>query len=431
MNFIDRLASPLAALRRDRRAATALVLGLSAIPVITMVAIAIDFSNAVTARSKLNLAADSGALAALNAAVNIFEQNQTASLQPAINVGLNRFNAQVGTISGTTVQAPSLTINRVGATFTANLTYTAAYSTNFAALLGKSTLNLGGESQMQISTSSYVDLQVVMDVSSSMLIGGTLTDINNLLTVTTPGSNFASPAASWWPTGCAFACHWDPNNNDFYHASRVNNITLRLDQLIAATDSIATTITNTNSLGLYRLGIYTFSTSIATLFPLSSTTSGAVAAVNGIQPPLGDPNAAYDTDITGSLTSFASKDLTTAGDGTTAAAPKKFVFLLTDGIEDVYKAGNPSNRVESAVNTSACTAIKNKGATLGVLHTDYYNPNNEFSEISGIQASVTAALQACASNATLYFEVSDQASITAAMQQLLAVAIATPTHFTQ
>jgi hypothetical protein len=284
---------------------------------------------------------------------------------------------------------------------------------------------------MQISTSSYVDLQVVMDVSSSMLIGGTLTDVNNLLTVTTPGSKFASPAGSWWPTGCAFACHWDPNNNDFYHASRTNNITLRLDQLIAATDSIATTLTNTNTLGLYRLGVYTFSTSIATLFPLSSSTSGAVAAVNGIQPPLGDPHAAYDTDITGSLTTFASKDLATAGDGTSASSPKKFVFLLTDGIEDVYKAGNPSNRVESAVNTSACTAIKNKGATLGVLHTNYYNPNNEFSEISGIQASVTAALQACASNATLYFEVSDQASITAAMQQLLAVAIATPAHFTQ
>jgi hypothetical protein len=75
--------------------------------------------------------------------------------------------------------------------------------------------------------------------------------------------------------------------------------------------------------------------------------------------------------------------------------------------------------------------MKAKGATVAVLHTQYYNPNNSFSEINDIQASVDQALRECASDPALYFPVNSQEQIDAAIQAMLNVAIAAPARFSR
>jgi Flp pilus assembly protein TadG len=424
----------LRALLGDRRGATALAFGLAALPLIAIVALAIDFGGASSAKARLDLAADAGALATVMSASNVFATNPLAPLDPAIADGQKRFNAQAGRIGGVVVQPVQVQVTRDGTTFTAAVSYNATFATAFAGVVGASSIPIGGTAQALLTTGPYVDVQVLLDVSSSMLIAATPADITAMLKYSIKndlGQNFANPASSWWPSGCSFACHWDPNNNDFYRASRLHNITLRLDQLISAVTDMATTINTRNTLSQYRFGLYTFSKDVASNYPLSAAVAGALPVIAAVAPPLGDYNAPYETNITESITHFAANDLSQAGDGSSASKPKKFVFLLTDGVEDVYSPGRPSNRIESAVNPAACAAMKAKGVTVAVLHTIYYNPNNEYSEITAIQDSVTQALQQCASGPDLYFAVSDQNQIDAAMQAMLNVAIAAPARFTR
>lgn len=224
-----------------RRAATAVAFGLAALPLLGLAAITIDFSGAVGARSKLNLAASAAVLTASREAANLFTLDPMADLQPAVVAGRKRFTAQAGAIVATAVQTPILVIQRTGTAFTATITYTATYSTAMSMLFGMPSVPLGGTSQAVVVTKSYVDLQLLMDTSGSMLIAATQTDYDNLLNLTKQRGVYPYPADLWdWTAnGCAFACHWDPGNNDFYAVSRLNNITLRLDQIKAASVIVA------------------------------------------------------------------------------------------------------------------------------------------------------------------------------------------------
>ena len=243
------------------------------------------------------------------------------------------------------------------------------------------------------------------------------------------GGRYAYPS-EWWTGGCSFACHWDPNDNDFYHATRVHNVTLRLDELKSAVGYLAATLNTRNVLFQYRFGLYSFNTDITTVYPLSGNIAASLPSIDGVSPGLGNPWAAYETNITQSLYNFAGNILTQAGDGSKAETPKKFVFILTDGVEDYYTPGMPSSRTESAINPAACAAIKAKGATVAVLHTVYYNPDGEYTDIAAIQDSVVQNLKQCASGPGLYFAVTDQDGINAAVQAMLNAAVATPSRLT-
>lgn len=420
-----------ARLRRDRKGVVAILFALLIIPIIGLVGLAIDFAAASQAKATLDLALDAATLQAVTAAVNAVAEDPYASLTPAQATGVQRFMAQAGGLSGIKVQPVSLAVTQQGATFTSTASYTATYPTYFAGLFGVSNMTVAGSSSTVMTSGPYIDIQVLLDVSSSMLIAATPTDIANLTTITASGT-YASPASSWWPSGCAFACHWDPNNNDFYAASRANNITLRLDQLTGAISSIIQTVATKNSSSLDRIGLYTFSTSTAMLADLTTDVSTLQQAVKSVGPPLGDPNAPYDTNITEFIYQLASNFVQAAGDGSSPNSPKKFVFILTDGIEDVYSPGRPSNRIELPVDPNACTALKSKGAVVIVLHTLYYEPPGDpFAEIDAIQPAVVSSLMQCASGPNLYFPASDGAQINAAMQQMLSAALSLPARLTQ
>ncbi len=430
MNLI-RVLSPL---RRDRRSAIAVIFALAGMTLFTMVALGMDFSGAVGAKSKLALAADAALLETEAAATNAFKAEPAASFNPAIADGIRRFWAHVGTLPGTTVHPPVITVTRVGTSFTAAIDYSADYSTSFAGLLGATSIPLSGHSEAVTLIGGYNDLQVLIDTSSSMLIAATDADSTAMIAASQHG-RFADPAPSWWASGCAFACHWDPGNNDFYQASRDNHITLRLDQIKVAVATMIGSVDARNSLNQFRFGLFTFNTDIANTdtvgnLPVAANVAGEIPILNAIVPPLGDPWHAYNTNITQSVLNFATRYLSVSGDGTSAVAPRKFVFLLTDGIDDVFAAGYPSSRRESAMNPASCDALKAKGATVAVMHTLYINPANEFAEITAIQPAVVAALQNCASRPDLYFPVADQTQINTAVAEMLNAVVATSTRFT-
>jgi hypothetical protein len=61
------------------------------------------------------------------------------------------------------------------------------------------------------------------------------------------------------------------------------------------------------------------------------------------------------------------------GDGTRIAGdtPQEVVFFVTDGAEDETVNGS---RVQSLMDPSCCTTIKNRGIRIAVLYTTYLPP---------------------------------------------------------
>lgn len=451
----DRLAVSL----RDRRGGVAVILGLSLVPILLLVALAVDFASVLSARSRADLAADAAALAAVTSAANEYAVNPRTDFTASRNAGLGRFGAQLGSLPGLQVSAPQLSIayDAAAARFTSRVTYTGAVQARLATLVSRilardySSISIGGTATATMTAGPYVDIQVLMDVSNSMLIGATPDDIARMNALTKRGGyNWPRGwAQAAWGGGCAFACHWDGSAqpNDFYAAAQQSSgagkVTLRLDVLKAAVGGndpaapgivqqlLAKRAQYADNRDRYRLGLYTFSTAVAQAAALTSDLASVGTKAAAVGPPLGNPDAGYQTNVTEAIRAMAAQYVTQAGDGSSAAAPRKFVFLLTDGIEDVGAAGYPNGRRESALDPSACDALKAKGVGVVVLHTLFYNPDGQFAEISAIQDSVTRALQACASSPSLYFPASDTAQINLAIKAMLNAAVATPARLTQ
>ena len=162
-----------------------------------------------------------------------------------------------------------------------------------------------------------------------------------------------------------------------------------------------------------------------------------------------------------------------SGDGVTAAAPKKFIFLVTDGLEDSdplnnggvngqHVMGEMTGIMAEGGGTGVCSQLKSLGFTVYVLYVPYtpvphlifYNAgfdpqtdpytnadypavsNGDYQQVvegtgatNGV-APDTAALKACASSTNDFFEADQASQITTAMQQMMTQAMPSTTRVT-
>jgi hypothetical protein len=119
------------------------------------------------------------------------------------------------------------------------------------------------------------------------------------------------------------------------------------------------------------------------------------------------------------------------GNGTNQAgdSPQEVMFFVTDGVEDQMSG---SSRIQSLMDPSYCTTIKNRGIRIAVLYTTYLPlPTNAWYNqyIAPFQPNIGPNLQSCASPG-LYFQVSTDQDISAAMVALFNKAVATA-HLTK
>src|SRR3984893_11515650 len=100
------------------------------------------------------------------------------------------------------------------------------------------------------------------------------------------------------------------------------------------------------------------------------------------------------------------------------------MFFVTDGVEDENVSGS---RVQSLMDPSYCTTIKNRGIRIAVLYTEYLPlPTNPWynTHIAPFQPNIGPNLQSCASP-QLYFKVTTDQDISAAMVALFNAAVKT------
>jgi len=95
------------------------------------------------------------------------------------------------------------------------------------------------------------------------------------------------------PDNCAFACHqhtYDKKNkitgddtSDYYHVARNNNVTLRIDVLRTATQALTQTATNAAIIASqFRMGVYEFSDTLATIAAPNADLAAVGTAANAI-----------------------------------------------------------------------------------------------------------------------------------------------------
>ena len=405
---------------------------LLALPLTALVALAIDFGSAAAARARLDGAADSAALLATTVASNQYLAGSPDVAATAQTAAAQRFAAMAGMQPNVVLGPVTVTLTQTGALFTATVTYQGAYQTYLANVVGIGSIGLGGLSASSLSLNPYVDIQVLMDVSSSMTIAATQADINNLQALTaayTPSG--ALPGNVVRGEGCAFACHWSSTGNDFLALARRNNVTLRIDVLQAAVGNLITNIAALNQQAAFRLGLSTFNRQFVAIYPTSANITGANDALKQIAPDINDCSSnCPETYFAAAMTSLG--QITDAsGNGSSQATSQKFLFIVSDGLVDQYSGGD---RQIGPVTPAACAALKAKGVTILTLYTPYLPLTaNAFynSYVAPIQSQIQPQLRACASSPVMAYAASNAADIDALLKTMLAAVLQTSGHLTR
>ncbi len=417
---------------RCRRANVALLTALLALPMTALFGLAIDFGNAALARARLDAAADTAALLATTVASNQALAGAATPVATAQTAAVQRFKAEAGAQQNVTLGPVAVSVANSGSLFTANVTYQGTYQTYFGGLVGVGQISLTGASAASLSLNPFVDIQVLMDVSSSMTIAATQSDINSIQALT----------AAYVPTGpvpgnvavgegCAFACHWSTAGNDYLALASKNRVTLRIDVLRAAVGNLITNVAALNQRGSFRLGLSTFAQQFSVIYPTSSNVSGASAALAKIAPDINDcSNNCPETYFSQAMAAIG--PLTgTSGNGGSQATAQKFLFIVSDGLVDQYTAGN---RQIGPIDPSDCAALKAAGVTILTLYTPYLPlTNNAFynTYVAPIQSQIAPQLQACASSPSMAYQATNAADVDTRLQTMLASVIQTSGHLTR
>ncbi len=430
-------------LRRDRKGAVAVICGLSIMPLLALIAAAVDFSILTTDKARLDQALDSAALSATTTASNLLAGGTSTSsaITQAQNFAAARFNAQIATMNSATVSNVTATVAVSGANVTASMNYTANYPTELMQLFGIANVPITGSVSTQLSTAPYADIHVLMDVSGSMAIGSTQSDMDKLQALSV-GYKPSGPLPSNVDagSGCSFACHWTNSYPDYYSLARSKGITLRIDVLRSAVTNLVSTLSSLNQNNLFRLALYTFNSTTTTIYALNQNITGASGAMPNIAVGVNDctngPAPCAETNYDSAVTTV-SNTIGRSGDGTGPSSPRKYMFIITDGVVDYY-AG--TGRSIYASDSAVCTQAKASGVTVMVLWTPYvplvtpYIPvSNSFyqSYVAPFYSNIWPNLQACASSPSLAWQATDTAGVNAALTQMLAIATKSPSHFTQ
>jgi Flp pilus assembly protein TadG len=426
---------------RDRKGNIAIIFALSLIPCVFLAGMAMDFAAATQKRTLLNAAADAAALAGVTPTM------MGQSSATATTAATNAFNAVASTVTGVTSVTPTVTIGSSNGGLTRSITvsYTANSTNSFPNVLqlltktGEANWPLSGSSVSTASTSPNIDFYLLLDNSPSMNIAATTAGINTMV------ANTSSQG------GCAFACHesnpsadslGNPGGEDNYTLAQNLGVTTRIQNMAAAASALMTTASNTEAANnaTYRMAVYTFNYSgVTAVQSRTSNLTTAASSAAGIDVLevydnncLTSSNCNNDTDTNfPSAMSGINTIMPTPGTGTSSSTPQEVLFLVSDGVEDdntgVCSQTLSGTRCQAPFDTTWCTTVKARGIRIAVLYTTYLPlPTNAWYNtwISPWQSQIATNMQSCASSG-LYFSITTDGDISAAMQALFEQAVST------
>ncbi len=407
---------------------------------------AVDLSTLNLRKMQLQQAADAASVGSVAANSPAFIAASTMPGNGAMPMGVSEaqaiFAANKPAANDTTLTSVTPDVEKSGSTVTSVVNASANFAPSFGGVLGWKIIPINVTSKSTASLPTYINYYVVVDISQSMGIASTQTDMAALYNRTALYRN-----GSNGETGCVFGCHvqapssyggLQPVTNEALAHNISPKITLRIDSAVSAIQNIiGLAQSNSGALKNIKIGLYTISDD-----PVTGVNMNTVAAPSSDYSTLTNEagtidlgnNNFYgfgDSNFTSELTNF-NLQLPANGSGVSAASPLNYVFIVTDGLADSCY----NSHCDSAFNAALCTPLKLK-ATVGVIYTTYvpitdqanantYNPSITALEgnyqrlVQPYISTIPTNLQNCASSSNLYFQVSDGPDIVAAMAKLFA-----------
>ena len=423
--------------RRDDGGSMAIMMGLTAVPLIFAVGAGIDYGTANMAKAKLDAVADTAALSAVD------HQAITGTPAAAQITAQDTFNAEAVNIPNVTVSNATATVTDSTTGRTAVVNYTATKSNMFMGIFGYPTITITGSSTAQAGLTTNINFYLLLDNSPSMNIAATSAGIQTMVNNTSAQG------------GCAFACHesypaadnlGNPGGEDNYTLAKNLGVVTRMQNLASATQSLMSSAASMEgSNQQYQMAIYTFNNAaLNTIQALTSNLANAKTAAANINVEevysnnwltKTSQNNDTDTDFESAMSSI-NTIMPSPGTGTPASTPQEVLFIVSDGVDDEVSTSCSQtldgNRCQQPFDTTWCTKIKNRGIQIAVLYTDYLPlPTNSWYNnwIAPFQNQIAPNMESCASTG-MFFSVTTDGDITAAMQTLFqqAVAAARLTH---
>ena len=426
----------------------AILFALCAMGMIGIVGIGIDTSRAIATKSTLDASADAAALAAVTEAQaalnssNLFYSNAAMAMGIGQTAGVSVFNTNAAKVGSTIGGAPTPTVTVLESSvngknvITATVSYQATSPNVFGPIYGSKNVALSGTAKSALTLPSYMNITVAIDISQSMGLAATSAAQTTLANLT---------------GGCAFGCHAyqggqkgsAPYETQAHNAS----IDLRIDVIKGATQSMIMTAKNlTSGTPLISFALYTFGTSLTSVAASSSNYDLLNSTVSSIDlDGSTDTNGYGDTGATlaplGTTTPMQSltSQVPTSGTGNSASSPQQYVFIMTDGVEDILTSDAGTCRKQQGANAnyafqwghctapfdpSQCAAFKAKGVTVGVIYTTYLQMPSRVEWTNLVQpftGSIASNMQACATPGW-YYQATEASDIQAAVNALFAQA---------
>lgn len=482
----------------DRKANVAIIFAIAMVPIIFLTGMALDYAHAQRMKVDLDGAADAAGVAAVtavmmqqtpqvaqtaaqnifNATANTLVANNNLATQPTVSVAVNCSNPDATTGYCTYPACPGSNAVYADPVNSNNqvvrnvqVCYTGGANNAFPDVLHQASWPLSGQSATRNQGAPNINFYLLLDDSPSMAIGATSSDINTLI------ANTQHQVDSSGFKGCGFACHetnpaadnlGNPGGIDNYQLARNLGVTLRIDRVTQAVQSLMTTAesVSTTNRNMYGIAIYTFDYRLNSSSPIfapsghpgvlrtavtpNSTTSYTKATIQSAAASIqvlpvyknnwltsSNNNSDADTSIAGALYSL-NNIMPNPGNGTNVAndTPQEVIFLVTDGVDDVNITTDPytsscnrtrsGNRCQQALDPTICTTIKNKKIRIAVLYTQYddsalHSTNSWYDSwihpFNGTNSTIETNLSSCASPG-LYQKVSTNSDITTALQAL-------------
>ncbi|MES2907194.1 MAG: vWA domain-containing protein [Pseudomonadota bacterium] len=403
--------------------AVAIIFVLCFIPILLIVGLALDYSKASQRRAALNNVADAAALAAI---VKINEKrdeikNEGELRKLAYVEAENVFTSQ-SAFDETKIYSLDINIEKTTKGWIATVNYKANVKGSIGAILGFPSLDVSGVAQSTSQSKSYyMDIYMLLDTSSSMGIGATEQDLQKMREIT---------------GGCVFGCHIAEYKPVHYDQPKAAGVKMRIDILRDATSKlIDTAIESSSNTGQYKIGLYAFNSQQNILEDMTADLQDVKAKSLLIDLP-----TSHDGTHAGDALSWLNQNkVQPSYDGTKPDKPKRFVFLITDGVEDGIHTGHApppaagptgiwpdsgASAPTSGIDPYACNAIKAKDVTVAVLYTTYlpFPDLWQWNLIQPFQQKIAENLRRCASDG-FFFEASTPGEIDRAMQEMFEAAV--------
>lgn len=352
-----------------------------AFPVVLMFGIgAVDYGIMSKSVQDLKQAASAAALAAVNEAQIAFTAQEDVDIEELMEeTALRVFAARTEGLNFTDVKGVNVVSEQSGNRLTAKVNYSAEYSPQVMNLVGPNVYKISDSQRAIVSTTSYINISLIFDVSGSMGIGSTPED-----------QELVAQA-----TGCAFACHTNSSRgNSSYDRARANGATMRIDTAreaaVNAVESIKSTVTIDDQV---TFGLYKFSNEPVEIMSAADANASNFNHVKSMI----ESEVQMDIYGTGTNVELAMANMLTtlpvSGTGRTQDDRVQYIIVLTDGVENTQSCmpgacwrphylanvNEPSKKFANhetnyAPSTAPCVALKDMGARIYFINTEYIVP---------------------------------------------------------